>query len=298
VPERGRWWDQAVERYAEFKRESGEWTGVSRTSAGGDLRVWPSRFEAAGFPRPLHAREITAEMVTVWKENPVGPMGPLRGTSAGGMLGNLRAFLRWAGNRIADKKGLWRMAERTAYRRRWYDRATIDKLFAEAPDRLKPMLALMAWAGLRRRGAWGVRVSDVNLALDRPTVRATMKGGAEIVLPLPKAALNALRPAVVGKNSDERLYPLGYVTLGKDIERLGKRLGIRLSAHDLRRSFGRILHNDFGVDLNTIRCLYHHKSADMTAHYIGADTDRMARALGHFDKPVAPVELVSLPEVS
>ena len=60
-------------------------------------------------------------------------------------------------------------------------------------------------------------------------------------------------------------------------------LGVRVSGHDLRRSFGRIAYRN-GVPLVDLRNLLGHETLDMTIHYVGVDSDNMAAGLDRFEQ--------------
>ena len=292
VPARERWWTEAVERYARWKVSEGVWRGRTDGRRESELRAWPARFECAGLPKPLHAKDVTAAMVTTWKANPIGPGGRRRpggggiaSTSVHSLLKNLRCFLEWAKNPVAKRPSVWRCDVGVATNRRWYDSATIDRVWAAAPEHLRPPLAMMCWLGLRRAEAWGVKVEDVNLALDSAKVRVLRKGGKYRDIPLSKRVANALRPAVVGRLAGSRLYPLSYESLGREIVALGNKVGIVLTCHDLRRSCGRILKVEFGVPESQIRGLYDHASEAMTRYYIGSYEDEVRATVSAFDRP-------------
>ncbi|MCI4317629.1 MAG: tyrosine-type recombinase/integrase [Thermoplasmata archaeon] len=53
---------------------------------------------------------------------------------------------------------------------------------------------------------------------------------------------------------------------------------VRVSHHDLRRTFGRVAY-DAGMDLVQLKNLLGHSSVEMTVHYIGLDADRMRAGL-------------------
>ncbi|MCI4351481.1 MAG: hypothetical protein L3K15_08225 [Thermoplasmata archaeon] len=90
------------------------------------------------------------------------------------------------------------------------------------------MVALTAWVGIRRREAWSLRCGDVNLGADSASISVVRKGGERKMLPIPQAALNVVRPAVFGPRAEERVHPLGLVSMDKDLGRVGARLGIRV----------------------------------------------------------------------
>ncbi len=295
VPERERWWAEAVERYAERKRLDGVWTRAGAAGAARCLRAWPGRFAAAGLSRPSHARDVTAAMVLAWKERPVGftrwdaDPKPLRPTTAFQALWHLRRFLRDYHNPIAGKDGLWRGRPGDAIHRRWFDEPTIDRMYAGATDRERLVLALGAWAGLRRREIASLTVGDVRMALDKPLMNVTRKGGVKKDVPISRAVLNAIRPFVVEKPPEARVYPNGYACIQRDVEALGRIIGTPVSCHDLRRSFGRNLYKR-GVDVNRIRALYNHATSEMTLYYIGETLDGMREAVELFDLPRPPPE--------
>jgi integrase len=172
--------------------------------------------------------------------------------------------------------------------RRWYDADTLDRLNAASPERLRPMLAFMGWVGLRRSEAWNVTPADVSLTLGAATVRVIRKGGHHETLPIPNAVANAVRPYVWGREPTVRLYPRSYSTLGTDVTALGRKVGVPLASHDLRRSFGRILYYEYHVDINDIRALYGHRTIGMTEYYIGVSEDRLRTSVSAFDRPRMP----------
>jgi integrase len=301
VPERERWWHEASRDYASKQRLDGRWEDVTARSAIRCLEAWPARFAAAGLPVPAHARDVTADMVLAWKTNPVGPgrhreCRRMKQPSAFQALWSLRGFLEWARSPLADRESLWRGKRGDATNRRWFDGATLDRMYAIAPsDRHRLVLALLGWAGLRRNELWTLLVDDVNLSMDRPAIVVTRKGGRRQELPIARAVANALRPFVVGRPMSVRVYPRCYQGIYNDVETLGTRLGIRASPHDLRRSFGRVLYYEKGVDINEIRSLYGHATTEMTLYYIGAVSDKMRAAVQHFDGP-RPTLVSTVPE--
>lgn len=304
VPQKARWWAEASERYCQERWESGEWSAETKRSTERCLVSWPTRFASAGLPEPSHARDVTPAMVLAWKERPMGPgrysrsPAPMKPTSAFTALFDLRGFLRWAGAPIASKDAIWKTRKGDATNRRWLTGAQIDRCMAVAPsDRHRMVLALGAWAGLRRREIFSLRVGDVSLAIDRPVAIVLRKGGERKEVPLSRAVANAIRPLWVGRDSSEKLYPLCYTRIQYDLRDVARLAGIpALSCHDLRRSFGRILYYERKVPMNTIRALYNHASTEMTAYYIGEDSDRMRDAVETFDRfPEGPGPRLAAP---
>lgn len=299
APERTRWWAEAAREYAAEGRERSRWGDVGAANVERCLRVWPDRFEAAGLPRPIHARDVTPEMVTAWKAEPWGPghlsrqPGRLRQTTAFQALWTLRGFLRAHGAQVASVDGLWKMRRGDATRRRWYDGPTVDRLYQlAATDRVRLALALTAWAGLRRREAVDLRVRDVDLDVSAPSLTVSRKGGRRQLLPIARSVANAIRP-FASREPDATVYPSGYNSFARDLERLGRRAGLPgLSPHDLRRTFGRMLYYERHADINTIRVLYGHSSTEMTLYYIGASADELRSAVRLLDRDPCPLEAV------
>ena len=293
MPERERWWSWNAERYAAEQRVDKGWSETSVQNATRCLRAWPSRFEAAGLPRPTFAADVTAEQVLAWKADPRGPghysraPGSLKQTTAFQALYVLRGFLRWTGNPVAGLEPIWRSVRGDATNRRWFDRETVNRLWnACESDRERLVVALTALAGLRRREVHLLRAGDCSLAMDDPRIVVSRKGGKRQELPIGNGVANALRPFVIARPAAERVFPASYNVIDRDLRRIGKRAGIpRLSCHDLRRSFGRMLYYDSGVDVNRIRMLYGHRDAAMTYYYIGAEADDLRLAVRSFDAP-------------
>lgn len=293
VPEQARWWNWNAARYAAEQRVERGWSETSVENAKRCLGAWPSRFEAAGLPRPVFAADVSAESILAWKAKPVGPghysrePGPLKQTTAFQALHVLRGFLRWARNPVAEKDGIWRSVRGDATNRRWFDQKTVDRLWnACETDRERLVVALTAWAGLRRREVFLLQVSDCSLPVNDPRIVVSRKGGKRQELPIGNGVANALRPFVVGRHSSERVFPQTYNVIDGDLRKVGRRVGIpKISCHDLRRSFGRMLYYDRGVDINRIRLLYGHRDAAMTYYYIGAQADDLRDAVRSLDHP-------------
>ncbi len=87
------------------------------------------------------------------------------------------------------------------------------------------------------------------------------------MLPVARSVAIALGPFVVGRGPDDSIYPKSYSAQGCDLWRLGGATGIDpVSAHEFRRSIGRILYYERQWVVNAIRVLYGHSSAEMTLY--------------------------------
>lgn len=297
MPERERWWSWNANRYAAEQRVEKGWSETSVRNAERCLREWPARFGAAKLGVPVFASDVSAETVIAWKNRPMGPghysrkSGPLKQTTAFQALFTLRGFLRWCGNPIAENDAIWRSVRGDATNRRWFDSSTVNRLWAACQsDRERLVVALTAWAGLRRNELFLLRVGDCSLAMDDPRIVVSRKGSKRQELPVGNGVANALRPFVFGRSADERVFPASYNVIDRDLRRVGRRLGIqKVSCHDLRRSFGRMLYHDRNVDVNRIRMLYGHRDAAMTYYYIGAQADDLREAVRSLDVSSRPL---------
>ncbi len=197
------------------------------------------------------------------------------------MLLVLRWFARWAGNPLADRADLWETPGGAPVRRRWLTAEQLAALYNAARGRQRLVVALEGFNGLRRIEVLRLRAKDVDLTVSRPEIHVLGKGkngGKWRTIPLTPFAYGELIGACHGKSPTDRLYPFHERTADHDIRRasVAAGLGIHVSGHDLRRTFGRLSY-EAGVGLVELKYLYGHESVDMTAHYIGLD-DRAARA--------------------
>lgn len=289
MPERERWWTENVGRYVTWGVERKGWveatTGETVRKA---LRLWPRLLAAAGFPGVYHARDITPEMLRAWRTNPRSLTGSatLRQTTASEYLRALGPFLKWSGSTLPDEWPILFRLQRGASRpkdRR--DSATIERLYSACrTDAERLLIAAFGWAGLRVGGLHDLVVRDVDLDLSRPSVVARMKGGRRVVLPISVGVVNALRPFVVGKASDARVWPYKnrrycWVMLARICQRAGVP---RMYPHALRATFGAVLRFERGVATDTIRQLYGHTEERITRIYIGEDLADMRAAINSF----------------
>lgn len=149
-------------------------------------------------------------------------------------------------------------------------------------------VVLMLYLGLRRAEALSVRFSDVE---GKAELRLVGKGRKERRLPLDAAVHSALRSFLEQRRTMETGSPLLLAfysrrqwrtvsedVLEKEMQKIGQSLGLHLTPHVLRRSFGRHLW-DMGVPLETIRDLYGHSSLDTTIQYLGLGQQDLARGL-------------------
>ena len=196
----------------------------------------------------------------------------------------LRQFARWAGNPIALQSSVWKLPSGQPSHRRWLSKKQILRLLASAQGLEKLLVGLEALNGLRRVEVLRLRGKDI--LRDERSLRVLGKGrngGKWRQIPLNPSLSAILPPFVKGLPADARLIPVGRSGADCLLRRAAERAGftadgVKVSHHDLRRTFGRLAHES-GMDLIQLKNLYGHASIEMTVHYIGLDADRMRAGL-------------------
>lgn len=300
MPERERWWAEAVERYVKWGVERKGWveetTGETQRR---QVELWPRLFASVGFS-VSHARDITADMVRAWRKNPLAISGGvrLRQTTASEYLRSLGMFLKWAGSNLPeDWPVLFRMQRGAPRPKDRRDSATIERLYAAChTDAERLLIAAFGWAGLRVGGLHDLIVRDVDLDLSRPSMAVRMKGGRMERFPISSGVVNALRPFIVGKAPDARVWPYKnrrypWIMLSRICERAGVP---RMYPHALRATFGSVLRFERNVPTETIRQLYGHTEERVTRLYIGEDQADMRAAVNLFrPSPARPKAMLA-----
>jgi integrase len=206
----------------------------------------------------------------------------------------LRRLLRWAGSPLAADRGVWAVPSGSTGRRRWLAPEQLGRLYRTALGRERILLALEGFNGLRRVEVLRLRLKDVDF--DRGRLRVLGKGrngGKWRTLPMFPETARLLRGLGTGADEAERVVPLSRsgadLVLRRAAERAGfLDLGVRVSHHDLRRTFGRLAHRA-GMDLVQLKNLYGHTSLDQTVHYIGLDEDEMRAGLDRLATLIGPL---------
>jgi integrase len=199
----------------------------------------------------------------------------------------LREFLRWAGNPLSNEPQEWSHAKPVATHRRWLTVEQLGALMRAAEGRERTLVALEGFNGLRRVEVLRLHVRDLNFSIP-PSMRVLGKGrfgGKPRMIPMSATAHSVLSEAVRGLRPESLVYPHHPKTADRDLLAAAERaaLGVRVSGHDLRRSFGRIAYRH-GVPLVDLRNLLGHETIDMTIHYVGVDSDEMAAGLDRFEQ--------------
>jgi integrase len=228
---------------------------------------------------PESPRELTAEHVQSLRDG----MGWEKATIALHFAA-LRQFARWGANPIAQMAGVWRLPSGQPSHRRWITKSQLSRLLSAARGREKILIALEGLNGLRRVEVLRLRRKDVLLEEGCLAVLGKGRnGGKWRKIPIHPVVRGLLRPFVQGMPPEAKLFGLSASGADGLLQRAAGRAGpkgmtLRVSHHDLRRTFGRIAYSS-GMDLVQLKYLLGHSSVEMTVHYIGLDADRMRAGL-------------------
>ncbi len=207
----------------------------------------------------------------------------------------LRQFLAWAGNPIAAQRKVWSLPSGEPTHRRWLTGDQLRALCRSSSGLGRVLVSLEGLNGLRRVEVLRLRAKDV--ALDEGCLMVLGKGrngGKWRRVPLYPDTQPILRDAIRGLGPSDRVVPLSRsgadALLQRQAEACGLRAaGVRVSHHDLRRTFGRLAHAA-GMDLIQLKNLLGHTSVEMTVHYIGLDADTMRAGLQRFSQSIGPLD--------
>jgi integrase len=212
----------------------------------------------------------------------------------------LRRFLRWARNPLAARRGLWAVPGEAAGRRRWLAPDQLVRLYQAARGRERVLVVLEGFNGLRRVEVLRLRAKDIDFGRQRLHVLGKGRnGGKWRTLPMFSETAKVLGSLSLGDALDSRVIPLSRSGADTVLRRASDRagfpgLGLRVSHHDLRRTFGRLAHKA-GMDLIQLKNLYGHSSLDQTVHYIGLDEDEMRDGLTRLATFIDPFLKSGLP---
>jgi len=250
----------------------------------------PKLLSKAGVaPAVSRSSQISEEHVTALRTQ----MGWEKATTEFYFAG-LRQFLRWRANPVADRPEVWRLPSSTSQRRRWITREQLAALFGASSGPARLIVALEGFNGLRRVEVLRLRVMDVNVAEGWLNVRGKGRmGGKWRQIPLSDIARAELQAHIAGIRPEDRVLPYSASwadnQVAKAVQAAGfPKLGVKVSHHDLRRTFGRVAH-DSGMDLIQLKNLFGHSSLEMTVHYVGLDLQRMREGLSRVDRSFEPL---------
>ncbi len=287
MPGGARWW---TERTTEYVREGAKIWGTEHAEG---IRMALARFQCGRArdgsktpgiwarvgvsPAPTRAADITADLVTRIKRST--EWAP---KTRNFQLQALRGFLRWEGCELAADRKLWAMNAQ-AGPRDWLTREQLAEVWSACrDDHDRLLVAAGGMNGLRRAEVRRLRGRDVLLAIDRAEARIEGKTGTRTI-PLGTYLRNAL--VALDRRGHELYFPWRDTAYDSRLAAVGRSAGLpfQLSAHRLRRSFGRVAYRA-GVPIVDIQHIYGHASPAMTAYYIGIESEEMAAGLATFER--------------
>jgi len=157
------------------------------------------------------------------------------------------------------------------------DRETVDEMIYDTKqqrDRL--LLELQARCGLRIGELLKIRVSDVS---DRTIILREPKSGKEIEMAyMPENVSRKLMEYIKEKalQGEERIFPICYSTARSLIKKLGAKLNVHVSPHDLRR-YSATYASRNGIPLEIVsKVILRHRDLKTTQVYLGKISDSEA----------------------
>jgi integrase/recombinase XerC len=209
-------------------------------------------------------------------------------------LSQLRQFYKWAqafGYR--DDEPTARVPRPRTYRRlpRPLEPSDVARALAMADGKVRLMVALMAYAGLRAGEVAKIRREDILDQVDPPVIFvADGKGGRQRVIPCHPAILDALMrhpvsagwlfPKVIGPGAHrEHVHPAFITNVVADHLRA---CGIDATGHQLRHTFGTQVYRHT-LDLRTTQEVLGHASPVTTAGYAAWTPSAAAAGVAEID---------------
>lgn len=305
MPARHRWWAERTKEYVEAHRD--EWGkehadgvrmalrrfdhGVDHTDG---WRRTPGIWARVDVhPIPQTASEVTAANVLALRDSP--EWAP---KTRSFYLQVLRGFLRHHGSSVAQNRHIWAI-DAAPLNRRWLSKVQLTAAWEACRDEYDRLaVAATGFNGLRRVEVLRLRARDCRLVADDPVARIWGKGpngGKHRTIPLTTRFYGAL--VALQRSGPEAFFPWKETSFDARLSAVGRLAGIpeNLSAHTLRRTFGRLAYYEADVPLVSIQRIYGHASPAMTAHYIGADQAEMAEGVARFDRAMDPTSPPTVP---
>jgi len=152
-----------------------------------------------------------------------------------------------------------------------------EAIFRTTSPRNRLMLELMARGGMRISEVLGLTPNDVK---DRKLVIRDPKSGKELeVAYIPQKIADRLKEYINEKDLEpgERIFPIGYEAARVIVIKAGKKVGIRLRPHDLRRHSATYASRS-GVPIEIVsKIILRHSNLSVTQRYLGkvSDTEAM-----------------------
>jgi integrase len=202
----------------------------------------------------------------------------------------LRQFLRWSGNPLADRRIVWSLPSGEPSHRRWLTKDQLKRLYRRSTGAARILVGLEALNGMRRVETLRMRFQDVLMDEDCLLVKGKGgQGGKWRRIPMHSSVRRDLARWRRGHQPDDPVLPLSKsgadLLLARAVRKARFPNGMKVSHHDLRRSFGRLAY-EAGMDLVQLKNMLGHASVEMSVHYIGLDSARMREGLERFSRVI------------
>ncbi|WP_316205926.1 integrase family protein [Bradyrhizobium sp. SZCCHNR3058] len=237
-------------------------------------------------------REITFEMVDRKHKELASEIGESTANLA-------MRILRIVWNYAADRSTLPDCPV-AKLRKRWYPepRRTRCVSFEQLPTfyqsvrrldnpAVRDYILLMLFTGMRRREAASLRWSNVDMAQKLIRLpREVTKAKRAMELPMSTAIFDMLVARRQMVNGSPFVFPgsgekTGHVTSAdRAFEEIEKATGIKVSAHDMRRTFASVAADTDGVSWIALKVMMNHTTkGDVTAGYVQISNDQLRHAV-------------------
>lgn len=273
-------WEAEVAAFIDHKRASDEVGEAWLLRMRWELSRFPVLLDRFGPKRRLRSsKDVTGECIQALRD-----ALPWETPTFAIHFQALRRFLKWGGNPVAAERSRWRLPTGPPVHRRWLARDQLIRLYRATEGVERVIVALEGYAGLRRVEVLRLRVKDVMLDEGRLQILGEGRGGGKWrSIPLHGEVDRVLRCWIKDRRAEQRVVPLSKsgadAALRRAVQRSGLgEAGVRVSHHDLRRTFGRLA-NASGMSLVSLQGLFGHASPALSAHYIGLDFDDLEGAL-------------------
>lgn len=236
---------------------------------------------------------LDAEILDGWQRHLAECVAP---PSRASYTSQVREFYRWAvasGLLGADPSTVLVAPKLRRGKPRPISEADLELALAQAPDRLRPMLELAAYAGLRAAEIAALDRADVLDRQDPALLVVTGKGDKERIVPAGPRVVDALHrygmPAhgPVFRRWDDKPGRLnGNLVSHLCCEYLHS-IGIGGTFHALRHRFATQFHRESGRDLRLTQVMLGHESPATTAIYVEWSPVEAARAIDSLSRRTA-----------
>ena len=157
------------------------------------------------------------------------------------------------------------------------EKELIDEMIYDTKNqRNRLMLELMARCGLRIGELLNIRASDISER--KLTIKGPKSGNESEIAFMPEQVARRLSEYIARNNvpSDTRVFPICYSTARTFIKKLGKKLNMSISPHDLRR-YSATYASRNGVPLEIVsKVILRHQDLKTTQVYLGKVSDQEA----------------------